>query len=103
MFKTGMFIATLIVVTPLASESFAVTPGERLDRIEDRMAAAVRKALREEEGSILAFLPGAREIRRTAELLEGLPPEVHIAPLFGAMAPAEQDAAVAPSKTASSS
>ena len=37
MFKTGMFIATLIVVTPLASESFAVTPGERLDRIEDRI------------------------------------------------------------------
>ena len=71
--------------------------GRSRDRIEDRMAAAVRKALREEEGSILAFLPGAREIRRTAELLEGLSPEVHIAPLFGAMAPAEQDAAVAPS------
>lgn len=71
--------------------------GRSRDRIEDRMAAAVRKALREEEGSILAFLPGAREIRRTAELLEGLPPEVQIAPLFGAMAPAEQDAAVAPS------
>lgn len=37
MFKTGMFLATLIVATPFAGEGFAVTPGERLDRIEDRI------------------------------------------------------------------
>ncbi|MCA8899960.1 MAG: ATP-dependent helicase HrpB [Hyphomonas sp.] len=70
--------------------------GRSDDRIEDRMAAAVRRALREEEGSILAFLPGAGEIRRTAERLDGLGPDVLIAPLYGALAPAEQDAAVAP-------
>ena len=70
--------------------------GRSQDRIEDRMAAAVRKALREEEGSILAFLPGAREIQRTAEQLETVPDKVRVAPLFGALSPAEQDAAVSP-------
>lgn len=70
--------------------------GRSQDRIEDRMAAAVRKALREEAGSILAFLPGAREIQRTAERLDDLPPDVRVAPLFGALTPAEQDAAVSP-------
>ena len=70
--------------------------GRSQDRIEDRMAAAVRKALREEEGSILAFLPGAREIQRTAEQLETVPDNVRVAPLFGALSPAEQDAAVSP-------
>ena len=60
------------------------------------MASAVRKALREEEGSILAFLPGAREIQRTAEQLERVPDSVRVAPLFGALSPAEQDAAVSP-------
>ena len=70
--------------------------GRSQDRIEDRMAAAVRKALREQEGSILAFLPGAGEIRRTAERLDDLPPEIVLAPLFGALSPAEQDKAVTP-------
>lgn len=41
--------------------------------LEERMAFAIRHALTTEHGSILAFLPGAREIRRTAELLG--PPE----------------------------
>ena len=70
--------------------------GRSEDRIEDRMAAAVRRALREETGSILAFLPGAGEIQRTAERLEGLGPGVIVAPLFGALSPAEQDTAVQP-------
>jgi ATP-dependent helicase HrpB len=70
--------------------------GRSQDWIEDRMAAAIRRALKEETGSILAFLPGAGEIQRTAERLEGLGPDVHVAPLFGALSPAEQDAAVQP-------
>jgi len=65
-------------------------------RIEDRMPKAILQALREAEGSILAFLPGAREIRRAAEALAVLGPDVLIAPLFGALSPAEQDAAVSP-------
>ncbi len=62
-----------------------------------QMTRAVRRALRETDGCILAFLPGAREIQRTAGLLaEDSPPDVDIAPLYGALSPAEQDAAVRP-------
>ncbi|MEO1662392.1 MAG: ATP-dependent helicase HrpB [Pseudomonadota bacterium] len=70
--------------------------GRNQERLEDQMARAIQRALRESDGSILAFLPGAGEIRRTAERLT--PSEsVHIAPLFGAMSPQEQDAALRPS------
>ncbi|KPB01884.1 ATP-dependent helicase HrpB [Ahrensia marina] len=66
-------------------------------RIEDTMAGAIRKMLMEEEGSILAFLPGQAEIRRTAERLDGrLPDNVFVAPLFGAMDICDQDKAVEP-------
>jgi len=70
--------------------------GRSEERIEDRMPKAIRQALREEQGSVLAFLPGAREIHRTAEALAGLGPDILIAPLFGALPPADQDAAVSP-------
>jgi ATP-dependent helicase HrpB len=70
--------------------------GRSDERIEDRMPKAIRQALREEAGSVLAFLPGAREIHRTAEALAGLGPDILVAPLFGALSPAEQDAAVSP-------
>jgi ATP-dependent helicase HrpB len=56
-------------------------------RIEDQMADAVLLALRVETGSILAFLPGQREIRRVEERLReriNLPCIV-LAPLYGAM------------------
>jgi ATP-dependent helicase HrpB len=65
-------------------------------RLEDQMAAAIRRVLVEEPGSILAFLPGAAEIRRTAERLTGLPPSVAVDPLYGALSAAEQNAAIAP-------
>jgi ATP-dependent helicase HrpB len=60
------------------------------------MARAIRHALATEKGSILAFLPGAREIRRTAELLENPGAGVEIHPLLGALTAAEQDKAIAP-------
>ena len=66
------------------------------------MPKAVRQAMREEAGSVLAFLPGAREIHRTAEALAGLGPDVIVAPLFGALSAAEQDAAVSPAPGAAS-
>src|SRR3546814_19308833 len=43
-------------------------------RIEDDMAAAIRHALEEECGDLLAFLQGVAEIERPAERLDGLPP-----------------------------
>ena len=59
-------------------------------------AATVRRMLNEEKGSVLVFLPGQGEIRRTAELLEDLPSDVSVHPLYGDLSAAEQDAAVAP-------
>ncbi|HLF21365.1 MAG TPA: ATP-dependent helicase HrpB, partial [Aestuariivirga sp.] len=62
-------------------------------------ARAVRRALTETAQSILVFLPGEAEIRRTEEALNasGLPPNVVVRPLYGAMGFAEQDAAIRPS------
>ena len=67
-------------------------------RIEATMAATIRRTLDEETGSILAFLPGAREIRRVAEHLadEPLPGDVTVAPLYGDLDARAQDAAVSP-------
>jgi ATP-dependent helicase HrpB len=66
-------------------------------RLEDQAARAVRKALGEQTGSLLVFLPGQGEIRRTETLLtERLPPGVVLAPLYGAMDPREQDRAIEP-------
>jgi ATP-dependent helicase HrpB len=64
-------------------------------RIEDEMAAAIRRALAEAEGSLLAFLPGVAEIERTAERLEGLPPGTDLHRLHGSLEPAAQRAAIA--------
>ncbi|MGE3332876.1 MAG: ATP-dependent helicase HrpB [Rhodospirillaceae bacterium] len=68
------------------------------DDIAREMAAAVRRAFADEEGSILAFLPGEGEIRRTTTLLEegGLPPGCTVAPLFGALSPEDQNRAISP-------
>ncbi|GGE14059.1 helicase [Polymorphobacter glacialis] len=68
-----------------------------LIRIEDSMATAIRTALAEDSGSILAFLPGAAEIERTAERLEGrIPEDVEIHRLYGARDSADQRAAIRP-------
>lgn len=65
--------------------------------IEEEMAKAALRALRDETGSILCFLPGTREINRCARRLEGeVGADVDIRPLFGALEPAAQDEAIAP-------
>ena len=67
-------------------------------RIEDQMADAVMRALREEDGSILAFLPGQGEIRRVEERLRERisDPAIVLAPLYGAMELKAQDFALQP-------
>ncbi|MEP6992568.1 MAG: ATP-dependent helicase HrpB [bacterium] len=67
-------------------------------RVEDNVAAAVRIALARDSGSILAFLPGAAEIRRCVAALQrgGVPEDVVLLPLFGDLPVAAQDAAMAP-------
>ncbi|MBW8814735.1 MAG: ATP-dependent helicase HrpB [Caulobacterales bacterium] len=67
-------------------------------RLEDQVVRAVERALAEEPGSLLVFLPGQGEILRTAERLgERLRrPDVDIAPLYGALDPRDQDRAIEP-------
>ncbi|WP_127090642.1 ATP-dependent helicase HrpB [Aquabacter cavernae] len=66
--------------------------------IDRQVADAVLRALSTERGSILAFLPGAAEIRRTETTLRTrvTDRDVDIVPLFGALDAAEQDRAVSP-------
>ena len=68
------------------------------DSPEKIVARLTSRALREESGDVLVFLPGAREIRRVQELLE---PEAaaagaRVLPLYGELAGEQQDAALAP-------
>ncbi len=73
-------------------------PRSRDDRLEGAMASAIRRALREETGDVLAFLPGIGEISRLADQLTGdLGPGVDVHPLAGALALEDQDRALAPS------
>jgi ATP-dependent helicase HrpB len=65
-------------------------------RIEDAVAAAVRTALRDEQGGVLAFLPGVAEIERTAERLEGLGNGIVLHRLHGSLDPQAQRAAIQP-------
>src|SRR5690606_31915021 len=66
--------------------------------IDEQMAAAILRALRSGPGSVLAFLPGQREIRRVAgRLAERLSdPDVKVVPLHGGLELGLQDEAVAP-------
>src|SRR5271167_2747589 len=65
--------------------------------IEPQIADAIVRAMRVDKGSLLAFLPGAAEIRRTAAQLEGrLDPSADVVALYGALACDEQDRAIAP-------
>ena len=67
-------------------------------RVEPQVASAIRRALNEYDGSLLAFLPGVAEIERTAEALGNLPANVVLHRLHGGIEPAQQRAALAPPK-----
>ena len=68
--------------------------GDNAQAIEDRMAGAVLTAWRDEQGDILAFLPGVREIERVRERLEARLPDTPIHSLHGQIEPAAQRAAI---------
>ncbi|OHC83165.1 MAG: ATP-dependent helicase HrpB, partial [Rhodospirillales bacterium RIFCSPLOWO2_12_FULL_67_15] len=73
--------------------------GKPAGRFEEAVARAVAKVLAAEAGDVLVFLPGAAEIRRLQALLREEPAcaGVHLAPLLGEIAQAEQDRALRPS------
>src|SRR5450631_4380848 len=66
--------------------------------IERQIVEAVQRALRADQGSLLVFLPGAAEIRRTeTQLKERIADEtIDIVTLYGALDAREQDRAISP-------
>ena len=63
--------------------------------IEPQLADTIGRAMRAERGSVLAFLPGAAEIRRTQNLLESRAhAATDIVPLYGALGGDEQARAI---------
>jgi ATP-dependent helicase HrpB len=64
--------------------------------VEQDVAAAVRTALAQATGDILVFLPGVREIERTARLLSNAGDSIAVHILHGSLDPAEQRAALRP-------
>ncbi len=86
---------------PVAVEFLTPEEAARDVRLAERVAASVRRALREApEGHVLVFLPGAAEIRRAREALEALPGGergAEVVLLHGDLPPEEQDRAVRPS------
>ena len=72
-------------------------PGSQ-DTPEKLTSQLVLRALREERGDVLVFLPGARAIRRVQSLLEsaGIDPSVRVLPLYGELTSEDQDAALMP-------
>ena len=89
------------VATRYAASSAPLLPGPYApgrDSIEALTSRIVRRALAEEHGDVLVFLPGAREIRRVQSQLQNgpLPENTRVLPLYGELGPQEQDAALAP-------
>jgi ATP-dependent helicase HrpB len=67
--------------------------------IDQRIAERIQRVISLEEGDVLVFLPGWREIQRTEQSLQKLrlPEEVVIHTLHGEASPESQTAALAPS------
>lgn len=60
------------------------------------IADAVRRALEQDTGDVLVFLPGSGEIRRVAAALAPVPADVDVIALYGDLPQAEQDRAIRP-------
>ena len=84
--KGRMFPVNIISEEPEATEANAA----------EAVMRAVRKAHREQEGDILAFLPGEAEIRRCAEMLGDSLDGTEVHPLYGMLPPEVQRRAIAP-------
>jgi ATP-dependent helicase HrpB len=70
--------------------------GEPRTPVWERVASAVKSAISQHQGDILAFLPGAFEIQRTREILERGDPPHRILPLYGDLPYHEQSRAIHP-------
>ena len=66
--------------------------------LPETTAQVIVKAVKENEGDVLVFLPGEGEIRKCAELLKGKLLDFTIHPLYGQLPQREQFAAIMPNK-----
>ena len=71
-------------------------PQENNVLIHIQVAKAIRKALSQHDGDVLAFLPGAGEIHRTQEIIEAEAPSVKVHPLYGDLPQRQQQEAIMP-------
>src|SRR3954452_12402517 len=101
----GARVAKLLGDAPVVESSGRAFPvrtrylgREARTPIERQVADAVLQAMRAETGSVLAFLPGAGEIRRTETMLRERvsDPSADIVALYGALEADVQDRAIAP-------
>jgi ATP-dependent helicase HrpB len=101
----GARVAKLLGDAPVISSEGRAFPvetrylGRKADApLERQMADAIALALRGDPGSVLAFLPGAAEIRRTQNFLAERIHDagIEIVPLFGALDASVQDRAIQP-------
>jgi ATP-dependent helicase HrpB len=101
----GARVAKLLGDAPVIASEGRAFPvetrylGRKADApLERQMADAITTALRADPGSVLAFLPGAAEIRRTQNFLTERVHDasIEIVPLFGALDASVQDRAIAP-------
>jgi ATP-dependent helicase HrpB len=101
----GARVAKLLGGAPVVASEGRAFPvetrylGRKADApVERQMADAIATALRADPGSVLAFLPGAAEIRRTQNFLAERihDASIEIVPLFGALDASVQDRAIAP-------
>src|SRR5262249_39705765 len=85
-----------------AGRNFAVETrylGRDARPIEPQVAETIVRAIRAERGSVLAFLPGAAEIRRTQALLaDRVEAGTDLVPLYGALGGDEQARAIEPAR-----
>jgi ATP-dependent helicase HrpB len=103
----GLAIAKLLNDAPIVESSGRAFPvetrylNEPLDGyIERFVATTIARALRNDAGDVLVFLPGQREIRRVESLLQesGLPSHAVVHSLFGDAPPTQQRAALQPTQ-----
>lgn len=100
----GDKVAALLDAPVVRSEgrSFPISthylPRDPEGPLHEVAARAVERALGESEGDILVFLPGAAEIRRTAERLQqgGESPSLEVVPLYGDLPFEQQQRAILP-------
>ena len=98
----GAAVSRLLDEAPLISApglSFPVetryTERDSSDYLDRQVAAAIHRALRDDEGDLLVFLPGAGEIRRVENLLSGKV-DAQLHPLYGDLPREAQDRAIRP-------